>query len=131
MAVGAGPLKPDPDVLVGLSVAEHHAAAMDAQSFIDDRREAGPIWRLKVRFPETVRVPLMGVRKDLQETVFGPGIAMTLIHAASAPAIRRGVVSGELSWILEQNAGMRSIIERLGGTVSKRYRLYRKDLCVA
>ncbi|MDE0365656.1 MAG: N-acetyltransferase [Gammaproteobacteria bacterium] len=86
------------------------------------------LWRLKVRFPETVRVPLMGVRKDLQETVFGPGIAMTLIHAASAPAIRRGVVSGELSWILEQNAGMRSIIERLGGTVTKRYRLYRKDL---
>lgn len=89
------------------------------------------LWRLKVRFPETVRVPLMGVRKDLQETVFGPGIAMTLIHAASAPAIRRGVVSGELSWILEQNAGMRSIIERLGGTVSKRYRLYRKDRCVS
>ena len=86
------------------------------------------LWRLKVRFPETVRVPLMGVRKELQETVFGPGIAMTLIHAASAPAIRRGVVSGELSWILEQNAGMRSIIERLGGTVTKRYRLYRKDL---
>ena len=89
------------------------------------------LWRLKVRFPATVRVPLMGVRKDLHDTVFGPGIAMTLIHGMSAPTLRRGVASGELSWILEDNAGMRSILERLGGTVTKRYRLYEKSLAVS
>ena len=86
------------------------------------------LWRLKVRFPATVRVPLMGVRKDLHDTVFGPGIAMTLIHGMNAPVLRHGVTSGELSWILEDNAGMRSILERLGGTVIKRYRLYEKSL---
>ena len=86
------------------------------------------LWRLKVRFPTTVRVPLMGVRKDLHDTVFGPGIAMTLIHGMNAPVLRLGVTSGELSWILEDNAGMRSILERLGGTVTKRYRLYEKSL---
>ncbi|MDE0367467.1 MAG: N-acetyltransferase [Gammaproteobacteria bacterium] len=86
------------------------------------------VWRLKVRFPETVRVPLMGVRSKLKDTVYGPCIAMTLIHSVTAAALQRGVVSGELSWILEKNAGMRSILERLGGTVTKRYRLYRKTL---
>ena len=86
------------------------------------------LWRLKVRFPSTVRVPLMGVRKDLHDTVFGPGIAMALIHAMNVPTLRLGVTVGELSWILEDNAGMRSILERLGGTVSKRYRLYEKSL---
>ena len=86
------------------------------------------LWRLKVRFPTTVRVPLMGVRKDLQDTVFGPGIAMTLIHTLNAPTLRRGVATGELSWILKDNAGMRSILERLGGFVTKRYLLYEKSL---
>ena len=86
------------------------------------------LWRLKVRFPATVRVPLMGVRSDLHATRFGPGIAMTLIRDMSAPVLRLGVEAGELSWILKDNEGMRSIIERLGGTVTKRYRLYEKGL---
>lgn len=86
------------------------------------------LWRLKVRFPATVRVPLMGVRKDLHDTAFGPGIAITLIHFLRAPTLRRGVSTGELGWILAGNAGMRSILERLGGTVTKRYRLYEKEL---
>ena len=86
------------------------------------------LWRLKVKLPATVRVPLMGVRKDLHDTVFGPGIAMTLIHSMDAPTRRRGVTSGDLSWILKDNAGMRSILERLGGSVTRRYRLYEKSL---
>ena len=86
------------------------------------------LWRLKVRSPRTVRVPLMGVRKDLHDTLLGPGIASTLIHNVTVSGKRHGIASGELSWILEDNNGMRSIIERLGGTVSKRYRLYRKSL---
>ncbi len=86
------------------------------------------LWRLKVRFPTTVRVPLMGVRKDLHDTAFGPGIAITLIQHLDGPTQRRGVAHGELSWILADNAGMRSILERLGGTVTKRYRLYEKSL---
>ena len=86
------------------------------------------LWRLKVRFPATARIPLMGVRKDLHNTPFGPGVAITLIQALVAPTQRRGVVACELSWILENNAGMRSILDRLGATVTKRYRLYAKQL---
>jgi hypothetical protein len=34
----------------------------------------------------------------------------------------------ELSWILEDNAGMRSIIESIGGRAYKRYRVYERQL---
>jgi hypothetical protein len=33
-----------------------------------------------------------------------------------------------MSWVLEQNHATRGIIEKMGGSISKRYRLYRKDL---
>ena len=42
--------------------------------------------------------------------------------------MRRGVQEVELSWILEDNAGTRNIIESLGGTVYKRYRIYGREL---
>jgi hypothetical protein len=34
----------------------------------------------------------------------------------------------ELSWILEDNLGVRRILELLGGDPYKRYRIYEKDL---
>jgi hypothetical protein len=33
-----------------------------------------------------------------------------------------------MSWILEDNDGMRNIIETLGGRAYKRYRIYEKNL---
>ena len=42
--------------------------------------------------------------------------------------MNRGIKRVEMSWILEQNQAMRNIIEKVGGVVSKRYRMYRKAL---
>jgi len=86
------------------------------------------LWRLKVKFPRTTRVPLMGVRKHYHNTALGPGIAIALIETVRKNAHRRGVQMVETSWILEDNAGMRKIMEHIGGTVSKRYRMYEKAL---
>jgi hypothetical protein len=36
-----------------------------------------------------------------------------------------------MSWILEQNQGMRKIIDSVGGILYKRYRIYRKELSAA
>jgi hypothetical protein len=38
------------------------------------------------------------------------------------------VVDVEMGWILEDNAGMRNIIETIGGQSYKRYRVYEKTL---
>lgn len=86
------------------------------------------LWRLKVRHPRSARVPLMGVRKKFQNTRFGPGLAFLMIDAARAQLHQRGVTDVELSWILEDNAGMRSIIESIGGRAYKRYRVYERPL---
>jgi hypothetical protein len=51
-----------------------------------------------------------------------------VITAAREPAIKRGLKEVELSWVLEDNKGMRGIIEFLGGRVYKTYRIYSKQL---
>jgi len=86
------------------------------------------LWRLKVRFPRSVRVSLMGVRKRFHHTRLGPTLAYAVIKAGLPAALRMGVKRAEMSWILEDNQGMRNIIENLGGYITKRYRMFDKAL---
>lgn len=86
------------------------------------------LWRLKWRYPKTARVPLMGVRRQFQNSLLGSVLAFKAIEALRVPASNRNIQQVELSWILEDNVKMRSIIEALGGEVYKRYRIYQKAL---
>ena len=86
------------------------------------------LWRLKIRRPSSGRVPLMGVRQKFQRTRLGPGLAFLIIDAIRAELHKRGAHKLELSWILEGNAGMRNIIESIGGIAYKRYRVYERQL---
>ena len=86
------------------------------------------LWRLKVRHPQSARVPLMGVRQSFQHSRMGPTLAFMVIDAVRQGMIRRGVRDVEMGWILEDNDGMRNIIETIGGHAYKRYRMYQKDL---
>ena len=86
------------------------------------------LWRLKVHYPTTARVPLMGVRQKFQHTRLGPTLSFAVIDTVRKPMIEKGITKVELSWILEDNAGMRNIIESIGGAISKRYRMYEKHL---
>ncbi|MDN5937443.1 MAG: N-acetyltransferase [Salinisphaera sp.] len=86
------------------------------------------LWRLKVRFPKTARVPLMGVRKSHQQGLIGAALAYRVIGTLQGELYSRGARHCELSWILENNRGMRDIIESIGGRVYKTYRLYSKAL---
>jgi hypothetical protein len=85
------------------------------------------LWRLKVAYPKSVRVALMGVRQRYQKSRLGAALALMVIEACTAPAVRRGVLTAEMSWILDDNLGMRNIIESLGGKAYKRYRIYSKE----
>ena len=86
------------------------------------------LWRLKVRHPQTARVPLMGVRQSFQHSRLGPTLAFMVIDAVRKPLHARGVKDVEMGWILEDNDGMRNIIETIGGQAYKRYRIYQKEL---
>ncbi|MGD9078073.1 MAG: N-acetyltransferase [Desulfobacterales bacterium] len=86
------------------------------------------LWRLKVKFPQTVRMPFLGVRKQYHDSLLGAALPFLMIQAAWAYVIKLGVKKAELSWILEDNKGISDIIESLSGAVYKTYRIYKKDL---
>ncbi len=86
------------------------------------------LWGLKVRHPRSARVPLMGVRQKFQSSRMGPGLAFMVIDAVRKGMCAQGVREVEMSWILEENAGMRGIIELIGGELYKRYRIYEKEI---
>jgi len=86
------------------------------------------LWRLKVRHPRTARVPLMGVRQEFQHSRLGPTLAFMVIDAVRKAVQARGVTDVEMGWVLENNDGMRNIIETIGGEAYKRYRVYEKNL---
>jgi hypothetical protein len=86
------------------------------------------LWRLKVAGVKTIRIPLMGVRRRFQNSRLGAALALMLITSLQQEALRRGVETAEMSWILENNDGMSHINEAIGGVPYKRYRIYEKAL---
>ncbi len=86
------------------------------------------LWRLKVRPPRSARVPLMGVRRGKHFSRLGTVLALLLTEAMKFALIRNRIESLEMSWILEDNSGMRNILEHIGAVPYKHYRVYEKQL---
>jgi len=86
------------------------------------------LWRLKVKTPKTIRMPLMGVRREFHGSALGAALAISVIAATRRHLIDRGALSGELSWVLEDNRPVRRIIEGLDAYVYKTYRVYEREL---
>lgn len=74
------------------------------------------------------RVPLMGVRRKFQRGPLGAAMSMWMIDVSREHVQDRGAYWGELGWILEDNDGMRSILEEIGCEVYKTYRVYEKQI---
>ena len=87
------------------------------------------LWRLKVNPTyKTARVPLMGVRKEFQNTVVGGAMAFALIEECRIHATAEGLTHAELSWVLEENTRLSKMLETIGCWRYKNYRLYSKSL---
>lgn len=82
------------------------------------------LWRLKRHRATTARVPLMGVRRLHQRGPVGAAISFGMIDAIRHALHRDGIRQVEMSWILESNQGMNSLIHAMGGRLYKRYRMY-------
>ncbi len=85
-------------------------------------------WNLLARPPRSVRMPLMGVKRKLHGTPLGAVAGMAVIARVRSYHTGRGTLRGELSWILEDNARMRAMIESFGGKPYKTYRIYEKAI---
>jgi len=70
------------------------------------------------------RLMLLGVRKDFRMR----GFDLVLIKKVIETCRKKEWLHGELSWILEDNQKIISVIEECGGRVYKKYRVYEKPL---
>ena len=86
------------------------------------------LWRLKVVGAKSARIPLMGVKHRYQGSSLGVAIALMMISPLHMKARKEGIKEVDMSWVLEQNQAMRKIIESVGSTLYKRYRIYQKEL---
>ena len=86
------------------------------------------LWRLKVSGVTTARVPLMGVKRKFARDFRGRLLPFLIINAMGIEARKTGIKQVEMSWILEDNAPMRAIIEAVNSVRYKTYRIYEKRL---
>jgi hypothetical protein len=56
------------------------------------------------------------------------GADVVLFHELLLRGRRKGLIGGELSWVLEDNVPMRRPIERAGGRIYKSYRIYERPI---
>ena len=86
------------------------------------------LWLRKPRV-KTMRVPLMGVLKELQASRLASQLAFMLIdQIKDASVAHYGATRGEIGWILDDNQGMNSIAEAIHCTINKRYWIFEKTL---
>lgn len=86
------------------------------------------LWLRKPKV-RTMRVPLMGVVKELQASRLASQLALMMIEYIRRASVERyGASRGEIGWILEDNQGMRSIAETIRCDINKRYLVYGKAL---
>lgn len=87
------------------------------------------LWRLRKPKVSRMRVPLMGVRKDVQGTRLASFMAFMMIeYIRRASVAHYGASRGEIGWILEDNGPMKSIAEVIESDITKIYRIYARDL---
>ncbi|MDP1025770.1 N-acetyltransferase [Sphingomonas sp. KR1UV-12] len=86
------------------------------------------LWLRKPKV-RTMRVPLMGVVKELQSSRMASQLAFMMIEYIRRASVERyGATRGEIGWILDDNQGMRSIAETIDSRVNKVYQVYERAL---
>lgn len=86
------------------------------------------LWRLKVSGVKQARIPLMGLRREFHNTKKGLALVAKLCETVFEEGRKKGFTHCELSWILEDNAGMIRICEQASAERYKTYRMYEKTL---
>ena len=86
------------------------------------------LWLRKPKV-RTMRVPLMGVRKELQSSRLASQLAFMMIEAIRKASVDHyGASRGEIGWVLDDNQGMNSIATAIESRVNKVYQVYERAL---
>ena len=77
----------------------------------------------------TMRVPLMGVKKEFQSSRLASQLAFMMIEFIRRNSVKSyGATRGEIGWILDDNKGMLAIAEAIGSKINREYVIYHKPL---
>ncbi len=86
------------------------------------------LYRIRFGRFSSGRLALMGVRKEFQSSPVGAALAVGVIDRLRQACLKHRVHTAELSWVLEDNRGVRSIIEGFGADRYKTYRIFTRAL---
>ena len=76
-----------------------------------------------------MRVPLMGVRRELHNSRLASQLAFMMISQIREVAITEYQTKrAEIGWILDDNQGMKAIADAIGSTVNREYAIYERSL---
>lgn len=84
-----------------------------------------------LRFPQGagMRVPLMGVKKELHNSRVASQLAFMMISQIRRNADRvYGSKRGEIGWILDDNQGMVAIADAIGSKINREYLVFGKPI---
>lgn len=74
-----------------------------------------------------MRVPLMGVLKELHNSRMASQLAFMMIDTIRIEATGKyGSTRGELGWVLEDNQGMVAIAENIDSTINREYAIFER-----
>jgi GNAT superfamily N-acetyltransferase len=86
------------------------------------------LWLRKPK-ARTMRVPLMGVVKELQASRLASQLAFMMIeYIRRASVAKYGASRGEIGWVLDDNQGMNAIADAIDSHVNKVYVIYERTL---
>lgn len=71
-----------------------------------------------------IRTALMGILPEYQ----GKGIDVLLHKEAITNGLPRGFNYSEMGWLLETNKQIITVVEKIGGKISSRYRMYEREI---
>ena len=87
------------------------------------------LWWLRKPKVRTMRVPLMGVVKELQSSRLASQLAFMMIEFIRREAVTKyGASRGEIGWVLDDNQGMNAIADAIESRVNKVYQVYEKAI---
>jgi len=87
------------------------------------------LWWLRRPKSRTLRVPLMGVVKSLQNSRMASTLAFMMIEFIRRDAIvQYGSEYGDIGWVLDDNQGMIAVANAIEATENRVYQIYDKPL---
>jgi hypothetical protein len=87
------------------------------------------LWWLRKPKSVTLRVPLMGVAKKLQNSRMASTLAFMMIEFIRRDAVRDyGTQFGDIGWVLDDNQGMNAVAGAIEAKINRTYQIYDKPL---